>query len=143
MKKCLYILLALQILGCGVCFIALLPQSVILAIVFICVNSLTIVLTYAVINNVNNIEDLWAEINRQRLEIKKLTNKLEFEETGVLKTPVASDNEAANGVWKCVKCETVNKQGTTHCSNCKAEYSSAVNPTDNPYKKKRYSRWIK
>lgn len=100
-------------------------------------------LTYAVIDNINNIEDLWSESNRQRLEIKKLTDRFEFEETGILKTPIVSDNETSYGVWKCVKCETVNKQGTKYCANCKAEYSSAVNPTDSPYQKKRFSRWIK
>ena len=143
MKKCLYVLLVLQVLACAVSFIMLLPRSVILAIVFICINSLTIGLTYAVINNINNIEDLWVECSRQRLEIKKITNKLEFEETGIVKTPVMDDSEISNGVWECIKCGTVNKKGTKSCSNCKAKYSSIINPTDDPYKKKRFSRWVK
>ena len=143
MKKCLYILLILQVLICAVSFIMLLPKSLILAIIFICINSLTIVLTYAVINNMSNIEDLWAESTRQRLEIKKITNKLDFEETGIVKSPTMDDTEISNGVWECVKCGTINKQGTKSCSNCKANYSSIINPTDDPYKKKKVSRWIK
>ena len=36
-------------------------------------------------------------------------------------------NDTAKGTWECIKCGTVNKSGTTHCDNCKAEYSSYIN----------------
>ena len=51
--------------------------------------------------------------------------------------------EASKGTWECVKCGTVNKAGTDTCESCKAHYSPYVNPTSNPYEKKKVSRWIK
>ena len=143
MKKCLYILFALQILLLIVGFFTLLGQSVFLAIMYVAVDMLMVVLTYVVINNMNNIEELWAENSRLRFEVRKIKDLIKDESTDEKLPPAIEYKESARGNWKCVKCDTVNKAGSSYCSNCRAEYSAFLNPTEDPYKKKRFSRWIK
>lgn len=143
MKKCLYILLGLQILSAIAEFFMLLSHSVILAVLLTAVSTLSIVLTLAVINNIDSIEELQYSFNKLCGELKKLKDASQSDEEPQKTVPVADNSEAARGVWECVKCGTVNKQGTTHCINCKAAYSPWTNPTDSPYKKKKLSRWVK
>ncbi len=143
MKKCLYVLLVLQILTLIAGFFMLLQQSIFLALVFVAIDALIVILTFAVINNMSNIEDLWVENSRLRAELKKIKDVMQEGSEKEKLPPVTENKEAAHGTWKCVKCDTVNKAGTSYCSNCKAEYSAFLNPTDYSYKKKRFSRWIK
>ena len=75
--------------------------------------------------------------------LKKVENEVIPEEAKFNHYPELSHGEVSKAVWECVKCNTVNKAGTTNCSNCKAPYSPFINPTDNPYEKKKRSRWIK
>lgn len=140
MKKLLNILLIVQILSAAITFFAMLSASILLAILQLLINILIIALTLAVIFNMDDIENLKYELTRLREDLKKQNEPDNIKENT---PPTANYNDTAKGTWECVKCGTVNKAGTTHCSNCKAEYSPFLNPTSNPFAKKKVSRWIK
>lgn len=140
MKKLLNILLVVQIISAAITFFAGLSASVLLAILQLAINVLIIALTLAVIFNIDDIENLKYELTRLREDLKKQNEPDNIKENT---PPTANYNDTAKGTWECVKCGTVNKAGTTHCSNCKAEYSQFLNPTSNPFAKKKVSRWIK
>ncbi len=140
MKKILSILLILQIISAAITFFAGLSASVLLAILQLAINVLIIALTLAVIFNTDDIENLKYELTRLREDFRKQDQPDDTKETT---PPAATYNDTAKGTWECVKCGTVNKKDTTHCQNCKAEYSPNINPTSNPIKKKKISRWVK
>ena len=140
MKKLLNILLVVQIISAAITFFAGLSASVLLAILQLAINVLIIALTLAVIFNIDDIENLKYELTRLREEFKKQKEPDNIKENT---PPTTHYNDTAKGTWKCIKCGTVNKSGTTHCTNCAAEYSSYVNPTTSPFAKKKVSRWIK
>ena len=107
-------------------------------------------------NNVKTIKTVPLTISKEidievRGEIymsKDVFNKInENEKTEDSTTESLNSNirhrETARGAWECVKCDTVNKEGTDRCSNCGSDYSPFTNPTVNPYEKKKVSRWIK
>ena len=66
MKKMLYILLALDILGVAVLFFATLSSSVIYSFVALALGILQIVPIVAIISNMDNIERLFDEVRRNR-----------------------------------------------------------------------------
>ncbi len=143
MKKTLYILLALDILGVAVLFFATLSSSVIYSFVALALGILQIVPIVAIISNMDNIERLFDEVRRNKYEIKKINDKSLITETTEDNTQKQIYTEKSNGTWECIKCGTVNKEGSEKCQNCNALYSSLVNPTSSPYAKKKLSRWIK
>lgn len=143
MRNLLYILLVLQILGAITGFFALLFQSILLCLIFTPFSLLSIVPTVAIINNIDAIEDLRYSLDRMRADIKRSGDTQQAEKVEENKAPSVDRKESARGAWECVKCGTVNKEGTNHCINCKADYSSFTNPTVSPYAKKKVSRWIK
>ncbi len=140
MKKLLNILLVVQIISAAITFFAGLSASVLLAILQLAINVLIIALTLAVIFNIDDIENLKYELTRLREDLKKQKEPDNIKQNT---PPSVSRTDTARGSWECVKCRTVNKAGTTHCTNCKAEYSSYINPTSNPFTKKKVSRWVK
>ena len=146
MKKLLYIILTIDIIASAIGFFALLLSSVITAFLVLPLILLSLVPLLAIISNLEKIEKLQEEVAILKYQQKQLQ-----EQPHTLQNTVPEDNtppavnrkETARGAWECVKCGTVNKEGTTHCSNCKADYSPWTNPTVSPMEKKKVSRWVK
>lgn len=145
MKKLLYILLFLQIIGGVFSFFLLIGSDAFTAVLagFTCI--LQIALTVSVIRNTEDIEQLSEETAWLRTKLRKLENKDNLYTEPEPAVPAAYHGEAARGTWECVKCGTVNKAGTDACQSCGAAYSAEINPTSNPYAKKkpRVSRFVK
>ena len=145
MKKLLYILLFLQIISGVFIFFMLIGSDAFTAVLagFICI--LQIALTISVIRNTEDIEQLNEETAWLRTKLRKLENKDNLYTEPEPAVPAACHGEAARGTWECVKCGTVNKAGTDTCQSCGAAYSAEINPTSNPYAKKkpRVSRFVK
>ena len=142
MKKLLYILLAIDIITLVIAFFMILGTSMLYAIIFALLGVLQIVPIVAIISNMDKIENLEDEVTYLYSKLKR------FEETNTelpdsTSSPVTHNPDTARATWECVKCGTVNKANTDHCDNCKAPYSPYINPTSDPYAKKKVSRWVK
>ena len=140
MKKVLYLYLGLELGAAVLALLLSLNSSFILALVSFAVSSIGIVIPIAVIKNLDNIEEMQTELFRLRHHITQIENSLEGKAEQEEKH-LLFEEEIAGGTWQCVKCGSVNKDGTSHCSNCKAAYSSYINPTADPSKKKKLNRW--
>lgn len=145
MKKLLYILLFLQIISGVYLFFLFLGNNAFAAVVAVFISILQISLTISVIRNTENIEQLNEETTWLRTKLKGLENIVNPYNSPESAVPAAYHGEAARGTWECVKCGTVNKAGTDACQNCGAAYSAEINPTSNPFAKKkpRVSRFVK
>lgn len=143
MRKLLYILLAINILALIYGFFAILGASVVYAVILLALGILELIPIIAIISCLDDIEKLEGENTMLSYRLKKLENEVLPQETVHNSYPELAHGDTAKAVWECVKCGTVNKAGTSHCSNCKAPYSPFINPTDDPTKKKKRSRWIK
>lgn len=145
MKKLLYITLILQGVGAVFGFFSLISSSFLLAVIELVLGLFGMVPIFAIIRNMEDIEDLDFKLYSLKREIFLLTDKVEpktdAEETR--EAPAVHRGEKAVGSWECVKCNTVNKENTERCLNCGAAYSPVYNPTSNPLEKKQVSRWIK
>ena len=145
MKKLLYILLFLQIISGVYLFFLFLGNNAFAAVVAGFISILQIVLTLSVIRNTDETERLSEETFWLRTKLKELEDVVNPYNTPESAVPAAYHGEAARGTWECVKCGTVNKAGTDACQNCGAAYSAEINPTSNPFAKKkpRISRFVK
>ena len=145
MKKLLYILLFLQIISGVYLFFLFLGNNAFAAVVAVFISILQIALTISVIRNTENIEQLNEETTWLRTKLKGLENIVNPYNSPESAVPAAYHGAAARGTWECVKCGTVNKAGTDACQNCGAAYSAEINPTSNPFAKKkpRVSRFVK
>ena len=143
MRILLYILLGINILALAVAFIMMLTTSPVYAVIILLLGILQLVPIIAIISCLDDTEKLKGENTMLSYRLKKLENEVLPQETVHNSYPELAHGDTAKAVWECVKCSTVNKAGTSHCSNCKAPYSPLVNPTDDPTKKKKRSRWIK
>ncbi len=142
MKKLLYILLIINIISLILAFFMLLSYSLFYAIIFGLLGILQLIPLIAIITNMDNIEKLQDDVSYLYYKLKRMDDA-NNENKDSSAPPVTKNPDTAIAPWKCVKCDTVNKANTNHCSNCKAPYSPIVNPTDNPYAKKKISRWVK
>ena len=140
MKKILYLYLGLELAAAILTLLLTLSSSFILALVSFLISLVGIIIPLAVIKNLDNIDEMQTELFRLRHHITQIEKVLEgkAEDEG---EPISFEEEFAGGTWECVKCGTVNKEGTAYCSNCKAAYDSYVNPTADPKKKKKLNRW--
>ncbi len=143
MRKLLYILLVINIITLAIAFIMSLVAAPLYAILLLLLGILELIPIIAIISCLDDIEKLKQENAMLSYRLKKLENEVIPEEAKHNRIPELVHGEAARAVWECVKCGTINKAGTSHCSNCKAPYSPFINPTDDPTKKKKRSRWIK
>lgn len=143
MRKLLYILLGINILTLAYGFFAILSSSTLYAVVLLLLGILELIPIFAIIACLDDIDKLKDENSMLSYRLKKVENEVIPEEAKFSHYPELAHGEAAKAVWECVKCNTVNKADTTHCVICKAPYSPFINPTDNPYEKKKRSRWIK
>ena len=145
MKKLLYILLFLQIISGVYLFFLFLGNNAFAAVVAVFISILQIALTISVIRNTEDIEQLNEETAWLRAKLKGLENIVNPYNSPESAVPAAYHGEAARGTWECVKCGTVNKAGTDVCQSCGAAYSAEINPTSNPFAKKkpRVSRFVK
>lgn len=142
MKKILYVILVINILSLIYAFFMLFANSFFYAVLVVVLGGIGLVPLIALIKCLDNIEDLESEVSYLRYKIKGIEDN-SAEEIKENPLTVANNRYTANATWKCIKCETVNKAGTNHCANCKAPYSPIINPTDDPYAKKKVSRWVK
>ena len=145
MKRLLYILLFLQIISGVYLFFLFLGNNAFAAVVAGFISILQIVLTLSVIRNTDETERLSEETFWLRTKLKELEDVVNPYNSPESAVPAAYHGEAARGTWECVKCGTVNKAGTDACQNCGAAYSAEINPTSNPFAKKkpRVSRFVK
>ena len=145
MKKLLCITLILQGIGVIFGFFSLLASSFLLAVIELFLGILGMIPIFAIIRNMEEIENLDFELYSLKRDLfllnEQLNPKNEAEPT--YETPEVHHGEKAKGSWECIKCNTVNKENTERCINCGATYSSLHNPTSNPAEKKQVSRWIK
>ena len=145
MKKLLYILLFLQIISGVYLFFLFLGNNAFAAVVAVFISFLQMILTLSVIRNTDETERLIEETIWLRTKLKELEDVVNPYNSPESAVPAAYHGEAARGTWECVKCGTVNKAGTDACQNCGAAYSAEINPTSNPFAKKkpRVSRFVK
>lgn len=145
MKKLLYITLILQGVGAVFGFFSLIASSFLLAVLEIVLGLLGMVPIFAIIKNMEDIEDLDFKLYSLKRDVFLLTEKIEPQTDAeeIHEAPAVRHGEKAMGSWECVKCNTVNKENTERCLNCGAAYSPIYNPTSNPLEKKQISRWIK
>lgn len=145
MKKLLYVLLFLQIISGVYLFFLFLGNNAFAAVVAGFISILQIVLTLSVIRNTDETERLSEETFWLRTKLKELEDVVNPYNSPESAVPAAYHGEAARGTWECVKCGTVNKAGTDVCQSCGAAYSANINPTSNPFAKKkpRVSRFVK
>ena len=139
------ILLFLQIISGVYLFFLFLGNNAFAAVVAGFISILQIVLTLSVIRNTDETERLSEETFWLRTKLKELEDVVNPYNSPESAVPAAYHGEAARGTWECVKCGTVNKAGTDACQNCGAAYSAEINPTSNPFAKKkpRISRFVK
>ena len=143
MRKLLNILLILNIIGLIIGFIISLFSSPLLALLIFPLGILDLVPIIAIINNMDSIDTLNDELYRIKYKLKTIEDRDKQSSEDIPQASIPEYRETANGNWECVKCGTINKQGTDACQNCKALYSAFINPTTNPYEKVKVSRWIK
>lgn len=145
MKKLLWILLVIQGFSVVYSFLALLGTNWFYAVIVLVLGLLSLVPIFAIITCLYRIDDLEGENYILKYKIKNLEDDVNGEKPLESETHPELDRLVdAQATWDCVKCGTVNKAGTTRCSNCKAEYSPIINPTHYPTKKKpKISRWVK
>ena len=145
MKKLLYILLFLQIISGVYLFFLFLGNNAFAAVVAVFISILQMILTLSVIRNTDETERLIEETIWLRTKLKELEDVVNPYNSPESAVPAAYHGEAARGTWECVKCGTVNKAGTDVCQSCGAAYSAEINPTSNPFAKKkpRISRFVK
>lgn len=145
MKKLLYILLFLQIISGVFIFFMLIGSNAFAAVIAGFSSLLQIALTFSVICNTEGVEQLSEETAWLRQKLKRLEEAVNPYNSPESAVPAAYHGEAARGTWECVKCGTVNKAGTDVCQSCGAAYSAEINPTSNPFAKKkpRVSRFVK
>ena len=145
MKKLLYILIFLQIISGVYLFFLFLGNNAFAAVVAGFISILQMILTLSVIRNTDETERLSEETFWLRTKLKELEDVVNPYNSPESAVPAAYHGEAARGTWECVKCGTVNKAGTDVCQSCGAAYSAEINPTSNPYAKKkpRVSRFVK
>lgn len=129
MKKLLYILLVIEIILAAVAFFMLLYTSVFAAILLGSLNLLTLVPIIAIIHNMNSIDDLSYDMSKIRYKVKALEDIIN-KDLPEGEKPTETFVGGAMGNWECIKCGTVNKEGTNRCENCKAAYSPEYDPTD-------------
>lgn len=142
MKKLLYVHLVLQIISAIISFIAFLSTSIFYAIVLTPISLVGIVIPIAILKNMENTENLDSEVFYLRARVSALEKAVNSNgESEADKAPTERDGDVSYGSWKCIKCGTVNKKGTTKCEGCKAAYSLELNPTQDPNKKKKLNRW--
>ena len=145
MKKLLYILLFLQIISGVYLFFLFLGNNAFAAVVAGFISILQIVLTLSVIRNTDETERLSEETFWLRTKLKELEDIVNPYNSPESAVPAAYHGEAARGTWECVNCGTVNKAGPDVCQSCGVAYSAEINPTSNPFAKKkpRVSRFVK
>ncbi len=143
MRKMLYILLVINIITLTVAFIMSLATAPLYSVLVLALGILELIPIIAIISCLDDIEKLKEDNAYLSYRLKKLENEVLPEEPTHNSFPELSYGVPASAIWECVKCGTVNKAGTTQCSHCKAAYSPFINPTDDPTKKKKRSRWIK
>lgn len=144
MKKSLYTLLTINIVALVFGFIFSLFTVPIYSLICLLLGPIELVPLFAIINNIESIEDLNYEIYELKSRLKRIEDSnIESATENYTYVQSVEFKESARGTWECVKCGTVNKEGTDTCNNCKAPYSPFINPTSNPYEKKKVSRWIK
>ncbi len=143
MKKLLYILLTIDIISLAIGFFASLSVSLIFSVIILLLGILNLVPIIAIISNIDNIENLYDELNSMKYKLKALSDDNKPIDSENKSLPTVGQKEKARGAWECVKCGTINKEGTDTCQNCKALYSPIINPTTNPFEKKNVSRWVK
>lgn len=142
MKKLLVLILVLQISGAILTFFSQIGTQPALAVINGLLALLPAVVTVAVLVCLDRTERLSEETSELRYILKKLEDS-KMPRSDHSSQPAVHHTDNAYGTWECVKCGTINKEGTSYCSNCKAEYSPWVNPTKSPYEKKKVSRWVK
>ncbi len=127
MKKILIVLAILNILAGVLGFFTLLGTNIVYALISLGGGIIGSVPYFALVSAMDDIEVLYEEQRKLKGQIHKIADQMD-DQTQSNSTLPPSPNETSRRVWECVKCKTVNKEGTSSCSHCGAKYSSWVNP---------------
>lgn len=143
MKKLLYLHIVVQIFVGVLGFISALSASLLYALLSLFVSAVSLVVPIILLKHIETSEQMQTELYRLRYNLEELRRELSGIKTDKNSSSDTSTQsaETAIGTWKCIKCGTVNKEGTTHCENCRSAYSSEDNPTSDPSKPKKLNRW--
>lgn len=140
MKKLLYVHLVISAVSIIVGFIPILGYNVIIALIYLALCAVSLVIPISILKMMESEEKMRSEINMLRHNFRQMERTLSLDENIEYQSALMG-GESAYGTWKCVKCGSVNKLGIAYCENCKSAYSSEINPTADPNKKKRTNRW--
>jgi hypothetical protein len=127
LKKILIVLAILNILIGILGFFTLLGTNIIYALISLGGGIIGSVPYFALVGAMEDIEVLHEEQQKLKGQLHKITDQID-DQTQSDKTLPPSPNEISRRVWECVKCKTINKDGTSCCSHCGAKYSSWINP---------------
>ena len=132
MRKLLYLILVLDVIGTIVGFFMTLSSSVLLAILVLVSGIIGLAPIYALISALDDIDMLKYDVSRLHSELYSIKKQEDEEETSKVahSSPSVQNKEVSKRNWQCIKCVTVNKAGTSKCSNCGAPYDPYLNPTD-------------
>lgn len=132
MRKLLYLILVLDVIGIAVGFFMALAQSILLAVLILASGILGLVPIYALITALDDIDSLRDELSRLRYDLRSRENQGHEESVSdaPITAPSAEKKEVAQRNWQCIKCVTINKAGTSKCSHCGTPYDPWLNPTD-------------
>ena len=143
MRTFLYIYLVLNIIAAIIGSIAVLFTSPLTALIYIPLVILNIIPIFAIISNLESIEQLKSDFYKLKCEIKSNKVDTDNEYNDIHTAPAVNYEYTADNSWQCVKCATVNKSGTNHCSNCYTAFSPDISTTSDIAEKKKISRFIK
>lgn len=119
MKKCLIVLVVINVIAGAVSGFALLAENLLLGIVGFAGTALGIVPYIALIHALEEIEDLRASVQLLFGRTRRMETAMDTSE----ELSVAMRSQPAGEMWSCPRCQTVNKVGTASCESCGAAYT--------------------
>ena len=130
MKVVLTVLAVLNILGSIIGCMLSFGTNVILAILILAGGIVSSAPYFALIGALEDIAVLRGEQLELKGKLRRLMDAAEKQSAEATTEPApapALPQEISRHAWKCVKCQTINKPGTSECSGCGARYSPWVN----------------
>ncbi len=130
MKIVLVVLAVLSILGGLVGCILSIGSNVIFALLVLGSGIISSVPYFALIFALEEIAALRDEQLELKGKLRRLIDAAKTPSEGRASEAEPSQpfsRETSRHTWKCVRCQTINKSGTSSCSGCGAHYSPWVN----------------
>ncbi len=120
MKKCLIVLVVINIIGGIAVGFGLLVQNLLLGIVGFAATGLSVVPYLALIQAMDDIDDLRASVQVLQGRLHQMREAVDT----VPEVKTALEKQVSRRVWTCPRCQAVNKAGTHECESCGGRYES-------------------